>query len=125
MDENNSQFKEEFKLLLEKTIFPEDINEEERSRKWSKIINYIIPHIPKKLYRFRAYNENNVNSLKDETISLIRPDLFPDIYDSLIYVDTKKIDSLIKEALDPNSISAFINHCREKKRSSTLICRHI
>ena len=39
---NNRKFKEEFKLLLEKTIFPSDIKDEERSRDWNNIISYII-----------------------------------------------------------------------------------
>ena len=32
---NNQKFKEKFKLLLEKTIFPSDIKDEERSRDWN------------------------------------------------------------------------------------------
>lgn len=61
---NNQKFKEEFKLLLEKTIFPSDIKDEERSRDWNNIISYIIANVPSKLYRFRAYNDYSVDSLK-------------------------------------------------------------
>lgn len=112
---NNQKFKEEFKLLLEKTIFPSDIKDEERSRDWNNIISYIIANVPSKLYRFRAYNDYSVDSLKNNTISLVRPDMFYDMYDSLIYVDTKKIESLIKNALSPASLLTFIEYCHEKK----------
>ena len=88
---NNQKFKEEFKLLLEKTIFPSDIKDEERSRDWNNIISYTMANVPSKLYRFRAYNDYSVDSLKNNTISLVRPDMFYDMYDSLIYVDTTKI----------------------------------
>ena len=54
---NNQKFKEEFKLLLEKTIFPSDIKDEERSRDWNNIISYTMANVPSKLYRFRAYND--------------------------------------------------------------------
>ena len=43
---NNQKFKEEFKLLLEKTIFPSDIKDEERSKDWNNIISYIIANVP-------------------------------------------------------------------------------
>lgn len=61
---NNQKFKEEFKLLLEKTIFPSDIKDEERSRDWNNIISYTMANVPSKLYRFRAYNDYSVDSLK-------------------------------------------------------------
>ncbi len=118
---NNQKFKEEFKLLLEKTIFPSDIKDEERSRDWNNIISYTMANVPSKLYRFRAYNDYSVDSLKNNTISLVRPDMFYDMYDSLIYVDTTKIESLIKNALSPASLLKFIEYCHEKKRGSTII----
>ena len=112
---NNQKFKEEFKLLLEKTIFPSDKKDEERSRDWNNIISYTMANVPSKLYRFRAYNDYSVDSLKNNTISLVRPDMFYDMYDSLIYVDTTKIESLIKNALSPASLLKFIEYCHEKK----------
>lgn len=112
---NNQKFKEKFKLLLEKTIFPSDIKDEERSRDWNNIISYTMAHVPSKLYRFRAYNDYSVDSLKNNTISLVRPDMFYDMYDSLIYVDTTKIESLIKNALSPAFLLKFIEYCHEKK----------
>ena len=118
---NNQKFKEEFKLLLEKTIFPSDIKDEERSRDWNNIISYTIANVPSKLYRFRVHNDYSVSSLKNNTISLVRPDMFYDMYDSLIYVDTTKIESLVKNALSPASLLTFIEYCREKKRGSTII----
>lgn len=68
------KFREEFRLLLEKTIFPGDMNEKARSEKWTRVVQYVISHIPQKLFRFRAFNEYSVSSFEKETITLVRPD---------------------------------------------------
>ncbi len=79
-----NNFREEFRSLLKKTIFPGDMDEEIRTQQWNEVVSYVISHIPQKLFRFRAYNDYSVSSFEKETITLVRPDMFADEYDSLI-----------------------------------------
>ena len=61
--------------------------------------NAVIPFIPEKLYRFRKLDNNgySVKSFLDGSITLCKASLFPDKYDSLVFVDNKRIrDELVK-----------------------------
>lgn len=112
----NCNFREEFRSLLEKTIFPGDMDEKIRSEEWRRVVQYVISHIPEKLFRFRAFNEYSVSSFEKETITLVRPDMFADEYDSLVYVDTNGIDDYIKAVLHPDSLKNFADYCRKEKQ---------
>lgn len=115
-----NNFRKEFRLLLEKTIFPGNMDEGIRTQQWKEVVSYVISHIPQKLFRFRAFNEDSVSSFEKETITLVRPDMFADEYDSLVYVDTNGIDDYIKAVLHPDSLKNFADFCRKEKQVPSL-----
>lgn len=81
--------------MLEKTIFSGDMDEKARSEEWTRVVQYVISHIPQKLFRFRVFNKYSVSSFEKETITLVRPDEYWDEYDSLVYVNTNGIKDYI------------------------------
>lgn len=85
----DSNFREAFRLLLEETIFPGDMDEKTQSAEWARVVQYVISHIPQKLFRFRAFNTYSLLSFEKETITLVRPDEYWDGYDLRSCVSTQ------------------------------------
>lgn len=111
----DSNFREDFRLLLEKTIFPGDMDEKARSEEWTRLVQYVISHIPQKLFRFSAFNEYSVSSFEQETITLVRPDEYWDGYDSLVYVNTNGVEDYIQVLSQLEVLWSIIEAFRKEK----------
>ena len=98
---NLDSFKTEFKKVLESAFIPSNANQSVISTEWNKIYDIILPNIPEKLFRYRRIDEEGYSkeSLRDGTIFLCHAGMFPDKYDSYLYVDRNKIQKDLKEAL--------------------------
>lgn len=74
--------------------------------KLNVINTFIRDYIPNSLFRMRAYNDNNLDSLRKGTIYLSRPNNFNDPFDTNPYYDTNEIWKRVKSGL---SVEAFQN----------------
>lgn len=94
-----ADFKEKFKELIEHTIIPSTASSVVKTKAWHNIYNLLIPNIPEKLYRYRSFNEYSLSDFENGKISLCHAGMFPDKYDSYIYVDRNKIHQDLEFAL--------------------------
>ncbi len=85
------ELNKQFKQILETTVLPQNIPLEEKNRRIQIIENLVRPNVPKQLFRFRSANLYSVMSFEHNTITLCSADLFPDRFDSVVYVDKGKI----------------------------------
>ena len=92
-------FKEKFKELIEHTFIPSTASSVVKTKAWHNIYNLLIPNIPEKLYRYRSFNEYSLSDFENGKISLCHAGMFPDKYDSYIYVDRNKIHQDLEFAL--------------------------
>lgn len=88
---NRSELNKQFKQILEATVVPQNIPSEEKNRRIQIIEDLVRPNVPEQLFRFRSANLYSVMSFEHNTITLCSADLFPDRFDSVVYVDKEKI----------------------------------
>lgn len=94
----NTDFKKTFGALLEETIFPSDVNNEEYYKKILPIDNLVKANIPSKLFRYRSCNELNIDSFDKDTIWAVNPSKFNDPYDSLFFADRNILYEKIRDS---------------------------
>lgn len=92
------------------------MDEKTQSAEWARVVQYVISHIPQKLFRFRAFNIYSLLSFEKETITLVRPDEYWDGYDSLVYVNTNGIEYYIQVLSQREVLWSIIEAFRKKKQ---------
>lgn len=96
--------REEFEKLFYNTIVNSETSDQDASEKISKIRDWILSNIPSKLYRFRRYNENTVNALKEDEIwgsSILE---FNDPYECIPFYNLETIKNEINNILQLQNV---------------------
>lgn len=95
-----TDFRDEFKLLLEKSFVSGKGTDEEIYKGMMSFLNKVGPNIPERLFRYRKIDEKGytLKAFKNGMVSACKPKCFSDKYDSLIFVDTEKQISEMREA---------------------------
>ncbi len=88
-----SEFKKEFRKLLNSTILHGGLTNEECFERLMPIENLLAVNTPSKLFRYRSCNELNIDSFDKDTIWAVNPSKFNDPHDSLFFANR---DSLYK-----------------------------
>jgi hypothetical protein len=57
-----TQFKKEFARLMEKTSIPDNLPQEDANKILKKLHDFVQPHIPSKLFRFRKCGDTIIQS---------------------------------------------------------------
>lgn len=98
---NLDSFKNKFKKVLESAFIPSNASQSVISTEWNKIYDIILPNIPEKLFRYRRIDKEGYSkdSLRNGTISLCHAGMFPDKYDSYLYVNRNHIQNELKSGL--------------------------
>lgn len=92
-----TDFRKQFQNLIENThIF--DMSDVSLAA-WNNIHSLVCSNIPEKLFRYRGINPYSLQDVETGTISLCHAGMFPDKYDSYLYVDRNKIRSDLRDAL--------------------------
>lgn len=86
-----TDFREEFKQLLENTFVSAKGSPEQIYKQMTEFLNKVISNMPDQLYRYRKLDSDNhaLESFEKGTISLCKAKCFSDKYDSLIFVDAE------------------------------------
>lgn len=123
-----TDFRDEFRRLLESTYIPTVGDRDEIGKKLDDFLNYAFQHIPEKLYRYRQCDEKgySLDSFKQGTIPVCIADRFSDKYDSRVFVDRERILKELKDGFK-GAISDLLKHIRQKNpmvkpESATEIC---
>ncbi len=96
--------REEFAKLLYGTIINSTSEDQVAYGKLNQICNWIQENIPSTLYRFRSYNENSVNALKEDEVwgsSILQ---FNDPYECVPFYDMELINNNIHRTLNPQEV---------------------
>lgn len=89
MDRN--KLNKRLKQKLETTVLSQSMPSEEVQQQFQIIEKLVRRHVPEQLFRFRSANLHSVMSFEHNTITFCSADLFPDRFDSVVYVDKNKI----------------------------------
>ena len=94
-----SEFRERFQKLIEESYIPFNADPAARTDVWHQIYRLLLPNIPEKLFRDRSMNDYSLTEFRNGMISLCHAGMFPDKYDSYLYVNHKKIRADLQKAL--------------------------
>lgn len=114
MDRN--KLNKRFKQKLETTVLLQSLPPEEILRRFQIIENEVRPHVPEQLFRFRSADPYSVESFEHNTITLCSADLFPDRFDSVVYVDKNKIREDVNLGFDWNFLESIVDEVQQTGR---------
>lgn len=121
-------FRKQFQEIIEQSYIPFNIDKTATSDVWSNIYKLVLPNIPEKLFRYRRIDDKGytIESFKSKTISLCHAGMFPDKYDSYLYIDQDKIHKDLKNALK-DALRITLSHITQKSpeiraEKATKIC---
>lgn len=113
---NRTELNDRFKQILEDTVLPQRTPPEEIQRQLQTIENLVKPNVPERLFRFRSANLHSVMSFEHNTITLCSADLFPDRFDSVVYVNKDKIRNDVNLGFDWEFQKSIIDEVRQTGR---------
>lgn len=93
---------------LLKTLIPTDLSQSEESVIHGEIFKKCHIATPSDLFRYRSCSEYSFDALEKDQFILMKPTLFNDPYDSLIYVDKSAIINGLKKDEKENEQSLII-----------------
>lgn len=86
-----------FSKLIEKTkIYPHSIEQ----FKMIPILWFLYRNMPKKIYKYRTFDEKNLKSFENDEIWCSSPEYFNDDHEKYLYINKDKIFSNIKERFE-------------------------
>ena len=99
MDRN--ELNQQFRQLLESTVIPEaEMKMPDGLHSFWNLKEFVRAHVPEKLFRFRNTSHYSLDSFARDTITLCSADVFPDRFDSVVYVNQEKIRNDIRRGFD-------------------------
>lgn len=98
------------KTILTPQVFVDSLNGDgfELTKLFKKLQKSIDLNYPKKLYKYRQYNDNSVEALINDEIYLSRADYFNDPYDCLIYFDKDDILKNVRRSISHKKVISYI-----------------
>ncbi|MBQ8969098.1 MAG: DUF2971 domain-containing protein [Bacteroidaceae bacterium] len=95
-----TNFRELFREYIESVKIPSDADSTIVEKGWNSIYKILLPNIPEKLFRYRSVNDYSIDDFKKGEISLCHAGMFPDKYDSCLFVDKKVVKQNIDNGYD-------------------------
>ena len=105
--------RKEINRILESTILPEGISNEEMKEKLLPLSKQISENIPSKLFRNRSCSEMNIDAFNEDKLYVVTPDKFNDPYDSLFRYDKEGL----RKAVLPSVSKEFLVSLRDYFRN--------
>ena len=96
-----AQFKKEFARLMAMTSWPDNLTQEESTKVIRELHDFILPHIPAKLFRFRKCGIDEMISFEQGTISMCVADKFSDKYDSTVFYNYQTLTERFDRSFFP------------------------
>lgn len=110
-----SEFKEEFRKLLNVTVFPSNVSNEEYFKQLKPIEDLVRANTPLQLFRYRSCNELNLDSFRKDTIWAVNPSKFNDPHDSLFFANRDYLYESICSSFTSEFRQGLWNYYQENK----------
>lgn len=96
-----NQFKKEFARLMATTSWPDNLPQEDSTKVLRELHDFVLPHIPAKLFRFRKCGIDEIISFEQGTISMCVADKFSDKYDSTVFYNYQTLTERFDKSFFP------------------------
>lgn len=98
------RYRVEFKDILERTLLPEGISNEEMKEKLLPLMKHVCEHIPSRFFRYRGCTELSIDAFDKDILFASTSDQFNDPYDCLFRYDKKGLRQSILQSLSKEYI---------------------
>lgn len=98
----------EYSELLKNTIIPTGIDEQEKRRRLTPLIEWGYKHTPQNLFKFRACSENNINAFRNKQIWFATGAQMNDDFDALLHCNKEKILQKLNALFDEEGNLKFL-----------------
>lgn len=95
---------DEFKTLLYQTVYDNFCDEAFALSELKMLRDWIKSNLPKRLFRYRQFNENNLNALRNDEIWGSQVTKYNDPYEYIPCYDIKKVNQFLNREFDENVI---------------------
>jgi hypothetical protein len=118
-----TQFKKEFAKLMEKTSLPNTLSQEESIKVIKNLHDFVQPHIPTKLFRFRKCGEKEIVSFNKGTISMCVAEKFSDKYDSTVFYNHRTLSKRFAKSFElvMPQITKILRHNQNALPSNSIV----
>lgn len=106
------ELRKEIKRILESTILPEGISNEEMKEKLLPLSKQISENIPSKLFRNRPCSEMNIDAFNEDKLYAVTPDKFNDPYDSLFRYDKEGLRKAVLSSVSKEFLVSLRDYFR-------------
>lgn len=93
----NAKELKEYKKIIEGIVTPGNLSQEESSKKYAPMNQFLSKHIPEKLYRFRSCDDNNIDALDRNAIFFSAGSTMNDDFDGMLYFNKNEIKAWAKD----------------------------
>ena len=97
----------EFAKLLESTIIPEGIEQEDIKSRIYPISAALMSMMPQKLYRYRSCSTLNLDAFDKDLVYAVTADKFNDPYDTLVYYSLDNIQEQMRACCTGEFLEQF------------------
>ena len=104
---NTIMLRSEFAKLLESTIIPEGIEQEDIKSRIYPISAALMSMLPQKLYRYRSCSTLNLDAFDKDLVYAVTADKFNDPYDTLVYYSLDNIQEQMRACCTEEFLEQF------------------
>ena len=97
-----------FEEILNNTIIPSNLNDEEKQNRYKSLKEYISQNIPDRLYKYRSCCDNHISAFYKDQIWVSTADVMNDGFDARMYYDKDKVIESVREQTSKNKIINFL-----------------
>ena len=97
-----------FEILLNETVVPSDLGDEEKIRKLEPLIDCVSSIKPSSLFKYRICSENNIDAFYKDEVWVSTASNMNDGFDGRLYFDRTEIKERIFPDISTSSIENFI-----------------
>lgn len=113
--------REDFEQFLKGNNNISNIYNKRKSKNMNDISSFLANDIPSKLYRYRTYNKNNLNSLINDEVWGVHSSRFNDLFDCVPCIDFNSITKFIDYIVDYDSIHKSLENIKKHDTSDYFI----
>lgn len=104
---------QEYREMIHSIVVPATLSDEERSKRYQPLVDFLQTETPKMLYRFRKCSELNIDAFDQDKVFFSPPCEMNDDFDSMLYFSREYIDSALKHSAASEQVQSLLATIRQ------------
>lgn len=112
---------QEYKKMIHSIVVSATLSDEEKSKRYQPLVDFLQKETPKMLYRFRKCDEFSLDAFDQDKLFFSPPYEMNDSFDSMLYFSKEQIDSALKRSAESEPIQSLLASIRQGDEFSAAI----